>query len=297
MSNDEEKRKEIKKIVKWVNSSEISSIKQTVTQIINTINNPDSSANDLKNIIEIDPPLTSKLIKLANSAFYGYPKRISEIQEAIVCIGFEAVKELALGQKVCELFNQDSDINGYSRIALWKHSISVALYSKLIYRREFRKKGENMYVAGLLHDIGIIVIDQFLHSKLRRILKKVNNEKNNLIKIENNDLGFNHTDICMALAKDWGFPDEIAFAMGNHHEPDKVDDDYVRIAGTIFIADYVTQTKNIGYCDAPYPNKTLFQKYLAKLNIKEKSIYYISKEVEKKNNLMEEAGWFKNGKK
>ena len=119
----------------------------------------------IHNIIEVDPPLTAKLLKLANSAFYGYPKTIGEVQEAIVCIGFEAVKELALSQKICELFKKNDLINNYSRISLWKHSLAVAVFSKLLYRREFAKSGENIYVAGLLHDIGHIIMDQFLHDK------------------------------------------------------------------------------------------------------------------------------------
>ena len=206
MNSTDEKKNKIEKIIELVDNSEISSIKQTVTQILTIINDPNSSAKDLKNIIEIDPPLTGKLLKLANSSLYGYPKTISKIQEAVVCIGFEAVKELALSQKVCELFKKEDYINGYTRISLWKHCVAVALCSKLIFRREFREPGENIYVAGLLHDIGIIVIDQFFHHDFINILRKSKSEKNNLVSIENAVLGFNHTDISLAVAENWNFP-------------------------------------------------------------------------------------------
>ena len=292
MDATNEKKNKINKIVEIVNYSEISSIKQTVTQIIETINDPDSSAKDLKNIIEIDPPLTAKLLKLANSSLYGYPKTISAIQEAIVCIGFDEVKELALSQKVCELFKKDDYIYGYSRISLWKHSVAVAICSKLIYRREFREHGENIYVAGLLHDIGIIVLDQFFHTDFVEILKKSRTEKNNLANIEFPLFGFNHIDIGQALAENWVFPHEIVKAIANHHNPENVGEEFDKISDTIYIANCAIQDKNIGYCDAPYKNMTLFQKSLMKLKIKEKAIGFILKETEKELEKMEEAGWF-----
>jgi len=287
-----EKKEEIDRILKMVNNSEISSIRHTVTQIINVISDPNSSARDLKNVIEIDPPLSSKLLKLSNSAFYGYPKTISEIQEAIVCIGFEAVKELALNQKVCELFERSDYLDGYSRISLWKHSVAVALCSKLIYRREFRERGENVYAAGLLHDIGIIVLDQFLQPVFIDILRKSRGDKNNLINIETSILGFNHADIGRAIAEDWGFPDELVFALGYHHNPDDVEEEFQKIVSTVFVSDCISQSKYIGYCDAPYKNRTLFQKCLMKLNIKEKAIGYIIEEAEEEIEKMKKSGWF-----
>ena len=291
MGSVEAKKRRIASIMEKVNNSEISSIKQTVTRIINTINDPNSSAKDLKNIIEIDPPLTAKLLKLANSAFYGYPKTISEIQEAIVCIGFDAVRELALNQKVCEIFAKEGYIEGYTRTALWKHSLAVALCCKLIYRREFMQRGENIYVAGLLHDIGIIVLDQFMHEAFKNNLQRSRSDRNNLFNIEKNTLGFDHTDLAGALAENWGFPDEMREAMEKHHSPDSTNGEN-RSALTLFIADYSVQTKMIGYSDAPYKNNTLYQKCLLKLQLKEKAVELIIKEVDAEIKKMDKADWF-----
>ena len=292
MNADREKMEKIDRIIEMVNNSEISSIKQTLTRIINTVNDPESSAKDLRNIIETDPPLTAKLLKLANSAFYGYPKTINEIQEAIVCIGFETVRELALSQKVCELFKKDEEIDGYSRMSLWKHSVAVALCSKLIYRREFRERGENIYAAGLLHDIGIIILDQFMHDIFVDILEISRSENNNLATVETTALNYNHADVGKALAEDWNFPDEIVNAIAYHHEPDSVGDEYTKISSVIFTSDCLVQDYNIGFCEAPYRDKPLFQKCLKKLNIKEKAINLIVKEVQEEIIKMERAEWF-----
>lgn len=291
MISPEEKAQEINRLIALVNNSEISSIKKIVTQIISIINDPNSSAKDLKDIIEIDPPLSAKLLKLSNSAFYGYTKTINEIQEAIVCIGFDAVKELALSQKVCELFKKDDYFHGYSRISLWKHSVAVAMCSKLIYRREFRERGENMYVAGLLHDIGIIVLDQFQQEKFKAVLKKGRREKNNVATVETSEIGFNHADIGMGIARDWEFPDELVFGIGNHHNPEAIENGISKVISTIYLADYICQMRKIGYCDTPYANKTLFQKCILKLKIKEKALDFIVEEVEKEIKRMENSGW------
>jgi len=292
MNAASEKMNKIDEIIETVNNSEISSIKQTVTRIINIINDPDSNTKDLRNIIETDPPLTTELLKLANSAFYGFPRTINEIREAIVCIGFETVRELALNQKVCELFRKDEDINGYSRKSLWKHSVAVALCGKIIFRREFRERGENIYAAGLLHDIGIIILDQFLHEIFVDILEISISEKNNLFNVESAALNYNHTDIGKVLTENWNFPDEIVNAIAYHHEPDNAGDEYAKISSVIFIADYIVQNYNIGFCEAPYGDKALFQKCLTKLNIKEKAINLIAKELREEIIKMEKADWF-----
>ena len=288
----EVKERRINILLEKVKNSEISSIKQVVTQIISIINDPNSSAKDLKNVIEVDPPLSAKLLKLSNSALYGYPKTISEIQEAIVCIGFEAVKELALNQKVCELFAKDDFFHGYSRISLWKHSVAVALCSKLIFRREFRKHGENIYVAGLLHDIGIIILDQFLQDKFKEILQSARNERKNLDYMETRILGFNHCDIGQAIAREWDFPDELATAIGAHHYLENLNDEHNQIAMTIYIANYLCHEKFLGFVDAPYKNKFLLKKCLMKLNVKEKSLGFIIEEVVEEISKMEKAGFF-----
>ena len=287
-----DKKAKIRRIVEITRDSEISSIKQTVSQLLNIINDPNSSAKDLTDIIEIDPPMSAKLLKLANSAYYGYRKKINAIKEAIICIGFETVKELALNQKVCEMFNNDTDYYGYSRTSLWKHSIAVALLSKSIYRSEFRERGENIYVAGLLHEIGIIILDQFQQYDFINTLKKSKNDKINLADSEDAVFGFNHSDIGMAVVEDWGLSDEIVVAIGNHCKPDNFGNEFKKIVMTIYLSDYVTQNRNIGYVDAPYRDKMLFQRCLMKLNIKEKAVELIMEEVVKELNKMEKAGWF-----
>lgn len=266
-------------IIDLVNKSDISSIKQIVSDILEVIRDEDSSAKDLKDIIERDPPLCARLLKLANSAHYGYAKTISDIQEAIVCIGFDAVKELALNQKVCELFKQETVRHGYSRWQLWKHSLAVAVASKLIYRREFRERGDDIYVAGLLHDIGVIVEDQFFPELFDSALAVVAEGERNLPDVELEILKIDHAMIGQAISEDWGFPDKLIQAIGLHHNPINAQKEYKRFVYTVYIANYICQRDKIGYVEVNKRDVSGFHKCLDALKVSERSLDIIMEDV------------------
>ena len=294
MDKKTKKNNELNDLLKRVNKSDISSIREVMVQLMSVTNDPKSSAKDLKNIIEKDPPLSARLLRLANSACYGFQRKINNIQEAIVGIGFNTVKELALSQKVCELFQKEVHLDGYSRTALWEHSVAVALCSKLIYMKEYGKQGENIYIAGLLQNIGIIVEDQFLQKKFKDALEQSKKEEYNLIDAENNILGFDHTDIGRVIADNWNFPNELVIAIAYHHEPDRVDKKYKKFALTSYISDYICQRSDIGYCDAPHENQHVYNKCLKELNIQEKALNLICEDMQEEIRKMKKGGWFHN---
>jgi len=290
MNEENKKQTKLEKIVEKVGDSDISSIKNIVTGIIKLINDPDSSAKDFKEIIQIDPPLTGKLLKLANSAYYAPQKEIFEIQEAMIWVGFNALKELAIRQKVCEVFEGDSAIEGFSRNALWKHCVAVALLGKMIYRREFGKKGENIYVAGLLHDIGIIALEQFCQKDFKQIINKTETDKKNQTEIEKELLGFDHAEMGRAIADDWGLPRELVEIIGGHHNPENISHEFVRIGSTLYVADYVCQQRHLGYQDMPFPDEERFKRCLKKLNLTSYALDLIVTDVELEILEMEEQG-------
>ncbi len=292
MATSTERRNNLNNVISYVKSSDISSIKKVVSGIITIINDPKSSVNDLKELIEIDPPLTARILKVANSAYYASRMEISAIQQAIVRIGYNALLELALSQKVCAIFEKDESIGKYSRRSLWKHSVSVSLMGKLIFRREFGEKGETIFVAGLLHDVGIIVEDQFFQDVFKQLQKGLVHEEINLIDAEYKLLGVTHTDIGKAIADNWNFPKELAFAIGCHHNPKEAPKEFSKIVSTLYIADYSCQEMGIGYEDAPLRDKTVFQECLNRLDIKPHALELITKDMEQELQKMEEGGMF-----
>jgi len=292
MEPSEAKQKILEQAIALVNRSDISSIRNVVSGIVRIINDPNSTAKDLKEMIQIDPPLTGRVLRVANSAYYASRKEISELQQAIIWIGYDALKEMALSQKVCEIFVKDASIESFSRALLWKHSVAVAILAKLIFRREFGERGENIYAAGLLHDVGIIVEDQFFQDEFKQILIKSENEKKNLIKAENEILGVMHTEIGKAITDNWNLPEELVVAIGCHHNPEKAPERFSRIISTLYIADFFCQERDIGYSDAPFQDEAVFKECLMKLDVQPHALDLIANDMEQELKKMEDEGLF-----
>jgi len=279
-------------IVRQASMSELSSLGSVVHKILEITADKNSTANDLKEAIEIDPPLSSKVLRLANSAYYGITRKISSIQEAITFIGFGTVKELSLSVKVSQVFEDDKVTHGYSRKKLWEHSVGVALISKNIYRRIFRETGDMIYSAGLLHELGIIVEDQYLHKQFEKVLKNAQTEGMPLTKAEANEFGFDHTMVGRDLTHAWKFPDELIAAVTYHHRPLFVEPRYMRQAYTLFIADYLCMLNEIGYSDMQgnKDNKLLYKKCCSALKIDPIALEVILEDTTEELNQMKQAG-------
>jgi HD-like signal output (HDOD) protein len=288
----EGKNGEFQSLLRSVEHSDISSIRNVVSGIMRIIGDPQSSVKELKELIEIDPPLTARLLKIANSAFYSLQRKVSEIEQAIVLIGFDELKELALSQKVCELFAKGERVLGYSRPLLWKHSVAVALLSKMIYRKEFGLKGDNIYAAGLLHDLGIVIEDQFLHPRFAAILKAVFESGRNLADVEASTLGFHHAEICGALLDQWSCPSEFVFSVVYHHSGFAHPQDYTSMVLTLYVANHVCQKEGIGFSDSPRLNDDAFLRCLNTLGIDETSVNVIVSDLKKEMIRIERRGFF-----
>jgi putative nucleotidyltransferase with HDIG domain len=284
------KYEKLNKIVRLVNDSDISSIKSIVSGIIRIINDPNSTANDLKKLIEIDAPLMSKLLKVANSAFYYRGHYIFDIKQAIIWIGYDSFTELALSQKVCDIFKRNSSIDGYSRTCLWKHCLAVALFSKLIYRREFSEKGDNIYAAGLLHDIGIIAEDQFFNKDFSRCVFSSRKENKSLCEAEKDVLNVTHADIGAFIADNWNLPEELVLAIGYHHNLGNEPYLYSKTVMTLHIADCFCHNNGFGFIEGCSKNNYFFDYCLSRLQIKPYALDLIMKDVRQEIQKYTDAG-------
>jgi len=284
---------QLPQLIKLVNNSEIASIQKVVTEIISCINDPNSSAKHLKDVIELDPPLASKVLQRANSAFFARSREISEILEAIIWIGFDGVKELALNQTVSQIFQDSMTFKDYSPTRLWKHSVAVAICGKMIYRREFGERGDNIYAAGLLHNIGIIIENQFMQDEFQSVLEKKYSEEIAITLAEQSIFGFTHAQIGEALTKEWALPDELTAAIAYHHLPTKASSQHLQIASAVYLADRLCQQHEIGFCESPEAENDRYVKQIMKeYKISREAIELIMDEVLEKIVIMQKEGWF-----
>lgn len=283
----------LKSLIKNINRSDISSLKTTLMKIISVIHDPDSSVMELKDLIEIDPPLTAKVLRLANSALYGRNRNIHSVMNAIIYIGFETVKEIVLNHKVNELYMSGDTKRRFSRKSLWIHSVAVANFCKLTYRKEFRLRGEDIYTAAILHDIGIIVEDQFLKKDFFKIVEDAAREGKNIHDKEIEVLGYCHEDVGKALAEQWNLPDIFVKTLHCAERPFLACDSEGRfMADMLFIANYVCNQRQIGYCELNQLDSSIYLSCLDNLNIKEKAVELILEEVIYIIDKMEEEEWF-----
>lgn len=265
----------IDKIVEAVNKSDISSIKSVVSGLISLINNPDSTAKELTELIVVDPPLSGKILKIANSAFYKSSSEIKEIERAIIWIGYGAVKELALRQKACEIFDSNDPIEGYMRSELWAYCVGVAMFSKLIYRREYGEKGENIYAIGLLHKIGLIAEEQFIRKAFIKMLQVHNKEQKDLIDIERKILGFDHAFLGGEVAQSWELPEEMVALIRYHLNPYEAPEEFFKPVATLYVSTVLCRFAEIGYFKATPFDDALYTRCIEDLGLDQESLNLI----------------------
>ena len=196
------------------------------TQVTRVINNPNTSAYEIASIISEDPALTAKVLKLTNSSFYGIPRTITNVKQAIVILGLEAVKSLVISASVFEMFSKNSKLDIDYLENFWRHSLSVALMSKIICRKKklpSLQEAELSFSVGLLHDIGKLIIISHLpqeHEKIVQLLKSdgICPEYH----AENDILGFTHADIGSYLGARWNLPESICKAILSHHNSEAI---------------------------------------------------------------------------
>ncbi len=275
MSVAEVKDERIEKILDAVNNSEISSIKSVVSGIVRLINDPRSTAKDLKDIIQVDPPLSAKILRISNSSFYAPQTKIDEIEKAVIWIGYNTVKELALRQKACEIFEKNESIEGYRRSELWAFCVGVAMFAKMIYRREYRDKGEVVYASGLLHKIGLIAEEQFLRKAFTKILQISNAKDAAIMDVEERVFGFNHATLGEHIARNWLLPDDMIYSIGYHNRPYDVPEEHFKQVATLYVAGTMCHFAEIGYSKATPFDDALYQKCLDDLTLKQDDINII----------------------
>lgn len=194
----------------------LSTLPEIAIRAMAVANDPNSSAAELREVLEGDPGITAKVLRCANSAAAGTRKEINDLQQAISLLGLTQIRHLILTASVSDLFKTKGGINSYRRLNLWRHMISVAICARMIARKLNFANDEEIFLAGLMHDIGIVLEDQYTHHHFCKIIRGLEPEKT-LIETEREHLAFDHTTLGETLATRWGFPDIVRSSIRYHH--------------------------------------------------------------------------------
>jgi putative nucleotidyltransferase with HDIG domain len=191
-------------------------------QIQKVINDPEVSAMRVASILAEDPAMSAKVLRMTNSAFYGLAKEIESVKQAVVIIGFEAIKNLVLSASVLDMFKGKNLDEEYQE-KYWRHSLSTAFCCRLL-ARKIRSRGmvdpDTAFSAGLLHDVGKMVICCYLPDDYRRIKAERQTDTDSTDSlIEERLLGYNHAHIGGFLGSQWKLPHKLIEAITFHHYP------------------------------------------------------------------------------
>lgn len=217
-------------------------------RVVSLLNNPDSSAAELEQVIKHDQALTARVLKLVNSAYYGFPRRITTVGQGIVILGYKTLKELVLSISIADLFRMRGDDKVFDRTALWQHAVGTAIGARVIARRAGLPFEEDAFIAGLLHDIGVLLLDLCLSTEFEAIIAMTTMGGLPLIRAEEKVLGFNHVLVGKMLAEKWNFPAFLVEVLRYHHRPVQTRNYWVA-AALVFLADNLAQEIGIGFLE------------------------------------------------
>ncbi len=215
-----------------------------VSRLNQMVTDEDVTAVKLGQVIEKDQVLTSKLLKMVNSSFFGFPQRISTVSNAIVLLGFNVIKTLIVTSSIFEVM-QSSDVG------LFEHSLGCATAAGILARKCGIKNPEEISTAGLIHDLGKIAVRAELPKEYQHIQKLVNEKQIPMREAELEVLGIGHPEIGGYLARQWNLPDRLVIPIETHHEPSKPPG-FSSISAVIHFADILIRAVGFGYGGDPW---------------------------------------------
>ena len=184
-------------------------------QVISKLSEPDSTARDIHNLMQKDQALAARVLKVANSPYYGASRSISTLRDACMFMGFDAIRSLIMTAVMKGMFSSVS----LSEKLIWEHTVGVGLAARIVGDEVSFQRKEQAYLAGLMHDVGKAALLLRSPAVMRDIMQEVYNDGADFFDVELRTLGFTHTDVGQMIADKWRFAIEIEDAIANHHQP------------------------------------------------------------------------------
>lgn len=188
-----------------------------IGRLLRLVNDPDVNFQEIARTISLDQTLTAQLLRIANSAFYGFPQQIRTVQQATVVLGRYAVRNMALSLAMVTLRNRMSDQWPLSPETFWRHSMGVACGARMLARDEPAVDPEEAFVAGLLHDIGKIVLVERDADAYARVAKEARSMGRPLHELEQESFGIDHAEVGHILCRHWNIPGALGTSVASHH--------------------------------------------------------------------------------
>ena len=197
-------------------TTEIAPLKAVATKAIQMAEDERAAAMDLATVLSSDQALTAKLLKLSNSAYYGYARRIANVREAVILLGMRTVRSVAIASSIIDAF-ETKPLDNFSRDLFWAHSVCVGLVAEQISKATRVGRPEDAFTAGVLHDVGKLAMMLCEPEKVERAARMVREEGRTWRDAEFEVLGVRHQEVGAHLAERWRFPEHLVEAIRMHH--------------------------------------------------------------------------------
>ena len=215
----------------------ISTLPEVTAQIIKTVEDPKSSAGQLHKIVAHDPALATRILKVVNSSFYGLPGQIGSIERAIVLLGLNAIKNIAVAASLGQMFRGAKLCEGFAAKDLWTHCIAVGVAARDLAKQLKLPVADEAFLAGMIHDLGLLVSLQLHPEQLRATCERAKAGTENFCDIERELIGMDHQQLGQALAEQWKFPRSCQLVAGHHHRPASLADQSRLLVTIVYAAD------------------------------------------------------------
>ncbi|NOQ47007.1 MAG: HDOD domain-containing protein [Desulfobulbaceae bacterium] len=273
MSDREEQLRKILSFVK-----KMPSLSTTVSKVLEICSRTDTAPNDLNRVISLDPVLTGQVLKLINSAYYSLMNKVTSLTRAIIMLGLNTVKNLALSTAIIRCVGQTKKSKVLPIQKFWAHSIGVGVTAKLLASEQDVPLGEReeYFVAGLLHDLGKIPFgDEYIS-----VLAQARSEQRPLIEVEQKLLKVDHQEVGRLIAEKWTLNKAISEAICHHHDPEEASPENRQLVATVALADCYVCLFDIGYAGNRFPDEAHMEKALELSGIDWNTVSTLSEAVE-----------------
>ena len=233
---------ELEKVIGRIDS--LPTLPTVVARINQLIDDPTASAGDINEVISHDLALSAKILKLVNSAFYGFPRRISSMTHAVVILGFNTVRNIALSAFVFDAF--DTRALPFGHRNFWIHSVGVGVAADALAVRAGMPLSDDAFVGGLLHDVGKVVMHQYLAADFAAVLARVGREDITFLEAEIAEGRPGHAEVGALLMENWKLPERLVAILRYHHRPAEAPDAHRQIAAVAHVADVLTRAIMVG---------------------------------------------------
>ncbi|MGI6101874.1 MAG: HDOD domain-containing protein [Bacillota bacterium] len=215
-------------------------------KVLEILKDPDADLTALVSIIEKDQALTAKVLRVSNSAYYGLVRRISTVKDAVVTLGFNNMRNQVLALSAYSLMQGPASGYALEAGSLWDHSLCTGLCAEhLADTLGYKSIKDEVFIGGLLHDIGKTILSYYVSARFSNILERVDQLGQTFVEAERAELGFDHAEVGARVALRWNLPESLVSMIGDHHKPDLKSVNAARVC-LVHVADAIASMLGVG---------------------------------------------------